>query len=115
MTALPLWDDALNVPLDRQGHPLTTGHLASRTQAERWHAAGHDHFDHMDRYRDFLTAWENAPDARSADRMCADWYHRESKRATAAGLAEDADFWRLRAAPKYYERDDDSAPAVRAP
>ena len=103
----PLWDDALNEPLDRHGRSEMRGHLASRAQAERWHAAGHDHFDHMDRYLAFLTAWENAPDEEAADDMCLAWYRGEIARAERAGLSDDPDFWRLRTAPKYYEWGDD--------
>lgn len=101
---MSLWDDAVDLPVGRDGVAENAGYIGGRVQAERWHALGYDIADAIDRYRGFLHKWESYRSEKRADAYCLAWFAAEYKRAVDLGIPhDDPDLWRIKSAPKYHD------------
>lgn len=97
-----IWDDVKNRPVGSDGKPAFAGFIASRAQAERWHAYGYGIPALVDRFIAFQDAWWKRPDEDDRGGELRAFFEAEREAALSAGVpADDPDLWRLRLAPKH--------------
>lgn len=99
-----IWDDKSEATVAQDGEVVFAGHIASRAQADRWHALGYDIPAAAGRYRDMIAAWDMTASEDAADQLMREFYASEAYLAVQSGVAmADPDYWRFASAPKHHE------------